>query len=186
MKRLEVEKRAISFALNESIQKFRDEETESITSVSEALMKGRQLLDHVEIATRVSTRLEDLDNNQRAKTWGRDIWKAFLAFEAYARAGFSGNFYQWCSSGNDFSWFSQSTAVKESDTVRNDERLYAQRVLPVSTDVEPTGKIFMESHLKFRGSMAPRLYFFDDTKGKTQKVYVGGIDPHSRWENTTT
>ena len=186
MKRLEVEKRAISFALNESIQKFRDEETESITSVSEALMKGRQLLDHVEIATRVSTRLEDLDNNQRAKTWGRDIWKAFLAFEAYARAGFSGNFYQWCSSGNDFSWFSQSTAVKESDTVRNDERLYAQRVLPVSTDVEPTGKIFMESHLKFRGSMAPRLYFFDDTKGKTRKVHVGGIDPHSRWENTTT
>lgn len=185
-KRLEMEKRAISFALNESIQKFRDEETESITSVSEALLKGRQLLDHVEIASNVSTRLEDLDNNQRAKTWGRDIWKAFLAFEAYARAGFSGNFYQWCSSGNDFSWFSQSTAVKESETVRKDERLYAQRVLPVSTDVEPAGKIFMESHLKFRGSMAPRLYFFDDTKGKTRKVHVGGLDPHNRWENTTT
>ena len=185
-KRLEMEKRAISFALNESIQNFRDEETESITSVSEALTKGKQLLDHVEIAEKVSTRLDDLDNNQRAKTWGRDIWKAFLAFEAYARSGYTGNFYQWCSSGNDFSWFSQSTALKESDTVHNDERLYAQRVLPITTEVDPRGKVFMESHLKFRGSMAPRLYFFDDTKGKTQKVHIGGIDPHSRWENTTT
>ena len=64
-KRLEMEKRAISFALNESIQNFRDEETESITSVSEALTKGKQLLDHVEIAENVSTRLDDLDNNQR-------------------------------------------------------------------------------------------------------------------------
>lgn len=185
-KRLEMEKRAISFALNESIQNFRDEETESITSVSEALTKGKQLLDHVEIAEKVSTRLDDLDNNQRAKTWGRDIWKAFLAFEAYARSGYTGNFYQWCSSGNDFSWFSQSTALKESDTVHNDERLYAQRVLPITTEVDPRGKVFMESHLKFRGSMAPRLYFFDDTKGKTLKVHIGGIDPHSRWENTTT
>ena len=111
--------------------------------------------------------------------------ETFASARSVCRAGFSGNFYQWCSSGNDFSWL-QSTAVKESDTVRDDECLYAQRVLPVSTDVEPTGKIFMESHLKFRGSMAPRLYFFDDTKGKTRKVHVGGIDPHSRWENTTT
>ena len=76
-KRLEMEKRAISFALNESIQNFRDEETESITSVSEALTKGKQLLDHVEIAEKVSTRLDDLDNNQRAKTWGEIFGKLF-------------------------------------------------------------------------------------------------------------
>ena len=33
----------------------------------------------------------------------------------------------------------------------------------------------MESHLKFRGSMAPRLYFFDDTKGKLRKYTSEGL-----------
>ena len=44
----------------------------------------------------------------------------------------------------------------------------------------------MESHIKFHGTLAPRMYFFDDTSGVTKKVHIGGIDPHSRWENTTT
>ncbi|MEE2682919.1 MAG: hypothetical protein VYD77_03195 [Actinomycetota bacterium] len=185
-KRLDMERRAISFAMHENVQNFRDEETQSIDSVAEALERGRELLDLVAIPKDVSLRLEDMDNNQRSKTWGRDIWKAFLAFEAYARTRYSGNFYQWCSSGSDFSWYAQGTALKESDNVRTDERLYQQRVLPVSHEVSQSGKIFMEAHLKFRGNMAPRLYFYDDTKGMTGKIHVGGIDPHSRWENTTT
>ena len=185
-KRLDMERRAISFAMNEDVQNFRDEETQSIDSIADALERGRELLDLVAIPKDVSLRLEDMDNNQRSKTWGRDIWKAFLAFEAYARTRYSGNFYQWCSSGSDFSWYAQGTALKESDNVRTDERLYQQRVLPVAHEVSESGKIFMEAHLKFRGNMAPRLYFYDDTKGMTGKVHVGGIDPHSRWENTTT
>ncbi len=185
-KQLDVTKRAINWALNEDVKNFRDEETESIGSIAEALEMGRDLLDRVEIAKNVSIRLEDMDNNQRSKTWGRDIWQAFLAFEAYARTPYSGNFYQWCSSGSDFSWHAQGTSMKESDNVRKDERLYNQRVLPVAHEVNASGKIFMEAHLKFRGAMAPRLYFYDDTKGETGKIHVGGIDPHSRWENTTT
>ena len=76
--------------------------------------------------------------------------------------------------------------MKESDNVRNHERLYKQRVLPVSPEVDNSGRVFMEAHLKFSGRLAPRMYFYDDTKGVTGKIHIGGIDPHSRWENTTT
>ena len=76
--------------------------------------------------------------------------------------------------------------MRESETVHNNERLKSQRILPVATELDPTGKIFMEAHLKFGGTSAPRLYFFDDSKGVTGKIHIGGLDPHSRWENTTT
>ena len=76
--------------------------------------------------------------------------------------------------------------MKESDNVLNHERLYKQRVLPVSSEVDDSERVFMEAHLKFSGGLAPRLYFFDDTKGITGKIHIGGIDPHSRWENSTT
>ena len=76
--------------------------------------------------------------------------------------------------------------MRESENVRQRPYLYNQRVLPVDREVEDSGKIFMESHIKFHGTLAPRMYFFDDTSGVTKKVHIGGIDPHSRWENTTT
>ena len=56
----------------------------------------------------------------------------------------------------------------------------------ISPEVDDSGRVFMEAHLKFSGRLAPRMYFYDDTKGVTGKIHIGGIDPHSRWENTTT
>jgi len=110
-----------------------------------------------------------------------------LAFNGYVDSGFSGNFLKWCeASGDTFAWHAQNISMRESETVHNNERLRNQRILPVSTVVDADGKTFMEAHLKFGGSSAPRLYFFDDSKGKTGKIHIGGIDPHSRWENTTT
>jgi hypothetical protein len=185
-KRQEIERRSVEFLINEDLQNMRDQLTDSIASVEEALFRGRKSLEYVVIPQGVSTRLEDLDAHQRSRTWGRAIWKALLAFEAFARSGFNGNFLQWCSVGSDFGWYSQGTAMKESDNVRNHERLYKQRVLPVSPEVDNSGRVFMEAHLKFSGRLAPRMYFYDDTKGVTGKIHIGGIDPHSRWENTTT
>ena len=159
----------------------------SISSISEALDRGRAVLRNVVIPQNVSERIADLDGNPRSRSWGRSIWGALLAFNVFAESEFSGNFLKWCAtSGDPFAWHAQNISMRESDTVHNTERLRNQRVLPVSTEIDPSGRAFMEAHLKFGGSTAPRLYFLDDTKGRTGKIHIGGLDPHSRWENTTT
>ena len=94
---------------------------------------------------------------------GRDIWKAWHSHthDLDTQETFiNGVQAEMISHG-----FAKTT--KESDTVHNDERLYAQRVLPITTEVDPRGKVFMESHLKFRAWALS--YFFDDTKGKNSK-----------------
>ena len=186
-KRSDLEMRFMDFALTENLKRMRKESVYSISSISEALERGRSVLRNVVIPVHVSNMLDDLEGNQRSRSWGRSIWDALLAFNVYVDSGFSGNFLKWCeASGDTFAWHAQNISMRESETVHNNERLRNQRILPVSTVVDADGKTFMEAHLKFGGSTAPRLYFFDDSKGKTGKIHIGGIDPHSRWENTTT
>ena len=185
--RSDIELRFMDFALTEDLKRMRKESVYSISSISEAIDRGRAVLRNVVIPQNVSEMIDDLEGNQRSRSWGRSIWDALLAFNVFAESEFSGNFLKWCAtSGDPFAWHAQNISMRESDTVHNTERLRNQRVLPVSTDIDPSGKTFMEAHLKFGGSTAPRLYFLDDTKGKTGKIHVGGLDPHSRWENTTT
>ena len=47
----------------------------------------------------------------------------------------------------------------------------------------------MEAHLKpvqGGGMQIPRIYFYDDTKGRTGKVHVGFIGPHDRMPNLSS
>ncbi len=185
--RTDKERLLIEFALTEDLKQMRKESVYSISSISEALDRGRAVLRNVVIPQNVSERIDDLDGNPRSRSWGRSIWGALLAFNVFAESEFSGNFLKWCAtSGDPFAWHAQNISMRESDTVHNTERLRNQRVLPVSTEIDPSGRAFMEAHLKFGGSTAPRLYFLDDTKGRTGQIHIGGLDPHSRWENTTT
>ena len=185
--RTDVELRFIDFAMSENLKRMRKESVYSISSISEALERGRTVLRKVQIPHNVSSMLEDLEGNQRSRSWGRSIWDALLAFNVFAESQFNGNFLKWCeTSGDAFVWHAQNISMRESETVHSNERLRSQRVLPVATELDPSGKVFMEAHLKFGGSSAPRLYFYDDSKGATGKIHIGGLDPHSRWENTTT
>jgi len=182
----ELESMAIKFNLSRSVRGASREHSSQVTSVKEAIEKGRNLLPYLAIPEDVSRQLEELDRNARAESWARSIFQAFLALCAYAEEGSSGNFYEWNKLGKEFSIPQRDIAIFESDNVRQREKLRKQRVLPVSTQVDESGRVFMESHIKFHGNLAPRLYFFDDTDGLTGKIHIGGIDPHSRWENTTT
>ena len=185
--RTDVELRFIDFAMSENLKRMRKESVYSISSITEALERGRTVLRKVQIPHNVSNMLEDLEGNQRSRTWGRSIWDALLAFNVFAESQFNGNFLKWCeTSGDAFVWHAQNISMRESETVHSNERLRSQRILPVATELDPSGKVFMEAHLKFGGSSAPRLYFYDDSKGATGKIHIGGLDPHSRWENTTT
>lgn len=78
---------------------------------------------------------------------------------------------------------------RESETVTDCERFSEQRCLPVDPRVDPSGRVHMWAHLKIAqggGPTAPRVYFYDDTRGPTGKVHVGFIGPHRYMENTKT
>ena len=65
--------------------------------------------------------------------------------------------------------------------VHNDseENLRKLRIFPVSHEIDSSESIYMGAHLKIaNGLLAPRLYFHDDTWGKTQKIHVGYVGRH--------
>lgn|GEM_PF-6795698 len=71
--------------------------------------------------------------------------------------------------------------MTESYTVVQNARLRATRVLPIDKTVASDGTIEMLLHLKIAegvGSNIPRMYFHDDTAGKTGKIHVGFFGPH--------
>jgi|GEM_PF-758817 len=136
--------------------------------------------------------LKVLDSTVNAGSWGNLSWLAFQSLHAFATAtaeGWNkGGFYEWClNSGNPVAWKAspKKLAMNESATVRNNSKLKQCRILPVSTDVDPSGQLFMESHIKIAtggGNLAPRIYFhFDNT---TCTMHVGFYGPHKHMPNT--
>ena len=75
----------------------------------------------------------------------------------------------------------------ESETVNNSPKLRQARMFRISTDVSPSGTIYMQAHLKIAtggGNLAPRIYFhFDDEQCR---VHVGFFGPHKLVPNTKT
>ena len=184
-----LETMAIRHNLSRSIRGASSDHSREIRSVSQAIEKADKYLNnYLEIPENVSLQLDKMDQTDRSESWGKSIFKAFLALSAYAQDGSGGNFYDWNAKGLEFAIPKGDIAMTESENVRQRQYLREQRMLPVAIELDPSGKIFMEAHIKFRGNLSPRLYFFDDTgpESRTGKIHIGGIDPHSRWENTTT
>ena len=186
---IELEKikdRYVEFAMDSTAEVFIATQISEIRSIHDAIENGRKL-PHVEIPQNVSEYLQDLESANSARTWAMDMYRAFLSLEAYARSSVDADYQQWCKeSASDWVWYANQIAMHESQVVKNETKFRQQRVLPVSTEVSSSGTIFMEAHLKFRGKLQPRIYFYDDTKGRSGKVHIGGIDPHHRWQNTTS
>jgi len=63
----------------------------------------------------------------------------------------------------------------ESESVERNPDLRNQRFLNVPIDVDPSGKVFMFSHI----TIGKRLHIhFYDNFAKTKKIYIGRIGPH--------
>jgi hypothetical protein len=161
-------------------------------SMSEALALGRSLLSHVAIPAGVERDIEELDRHLNSVSWGELTWRGLRALHCYAEGGFDGNFKAWCQNGGHaFAWTAndKKLALRESETVETNRKLAAQRRFPVDPAVDESGSVVMWSHLKIAeggGPMAPRVYFFDDTRGSTAKVHIGFVGPHRYTENTRT
>ncbi|WP_419855363.1 hypothetical protein [Candidatus Poriferisodalis sp.] len=154
-----------------------------VTSIRQALSLARINLRKVEIPPEAEHRIADLDSAIESRSWARSVFDGLLALEVYAHKGSDfGDFRDWCArSKHERAWFANAKklAMNESEEVMRRSELRQHRVLPVSKGVDPSGRTVMQSHLKLaNGSMAPRLYFHDDTRGPTGKVHVGYIGPH--------
>ena len=149
----------------------------------QALELARANLLKVEIPPEAEARVVELDNAIEARSWARSVFDGLLALEAYAHSGAGfGDFREWCKSGkHPRAWYANSKklAMRESEEVMRRSELSRLRDMPVSSRVRSSGRITMEAHLKLsNGSLAPRLYFYDDSGGRTGKVHVGYIGPH--------
>ncbi len=154
-----------------------------VTSIRQALSLARINLRKVEIPPEAENRIADLDRAIESRSWARSVFDGLLALEVYAHKGADfGDFRDWCArSKHERAWFANAKklAMNESEEVMRRPELRQHRLLPVSVGVDPSGRTVMQSHLKLaNGSMAPRLYFHDDTRGATGKVHVGYIGPH--------
>jgi len=136
--------------------------------------------------------LDGINSAPQATAWGNTCWRGFRALAGFAEArtgGFAGGFYDWCKSDPPLGWpaTSKKLSMTESPTVQNNSTLSGKRVLPIATDVDPSGRVLMLAHLKIAeggGNLAPRVYFHDDTAGPTKKVHVGFVGPHYLMPNT--
>lgn len=161
-------------------------------TVGAAIDRAINELSHVVIHPDAGRDLEDIDGHDNGPAWASKIWRGLQALDAYGKAGFDGNFKAWCTKGDDpLVWpaTDKKLAMRESESVQSNERFRRQRILPVASEVDPSGQITMWSHLKISeggGRLAPRVYFHDDTRGPTGRVHVGFIGPHHYMENTRT
>ena len=128
--------------------------------------------------------LADCDGALEGGSWAKSAWRALRALDAYANAAPEAQvgFWQWCQNPTSkWSWpaTDKKLAMSESQSTMN--AFGHLRMLPVSPDVDASGCIEMQSHIKVSqggGENIPRIYFHDDTGGTTGKVHVGFIGPH--------
>ena len=153
-------------------------------TVADAIEMAGRYLEGVVVAEGAGVAIDKLDRAAEARAWARAIWGGMLALNAYALEAhqFAGSFFEWCrNSGHRLAWPAgqKKLAMSESETVMSVDRLRAHRLLPVDWRVDASGRVLMQAHLKISsGSLAPRVYFHDDTSGPTGKIHVGFVGPH--------
>ncbi len=163
-------------------------EAAAAVSLTGVIAMARERCDRLVIPDAALREIDALESDEKSGNWARELWKGLQALQAYAEESsfFTGGFWEWCQhSSNPLTWHasSQKLAMSESDTVKNDSRLWRMRRFVVDKKVSPNGYQHMEAHLKISeggGQHIPRLYFHDDVKGKgrTGQVHIGFIGPH--------
>ena len=167
----------------------------TVASVSDAVeMAVKYLADRLVIPDEALHDLDQLDAAATSTAWGQTSWEGFLALHAYASdraTGWDGGgFWEWClNSGNSRAWRAseKKLAMAESERVDNSPKLRRTREFPVATDVDPSGRIYMQAHLKIAtggGNLAPRIYFHFDNQHC--RMHVGFFGPHKWLPNTKT
>lgn len=167
---------------------------DDVQDTSEAVLAAQTYLaDRIVIPDAAVQQLEGIDTSPSAYAWANTTWRGLLSladFVTAQRGGFDGDFWAFCRTGHG-GWpaTEKKLAMVESESVRASAKLSSARSFEVDECVDPSGRKYMESHLKISeggGDLAPRVYFYDDTKGATGLMHVGFIGPHHLVPNTRT
>ncbi|MXX42657.1 MAG: hypothetical protein F4190_03070 [Acidimicrobiales bacterium] len=130
----------------------------------------------------VEAAVAKLDKSGRRQGRGRAVMEALRALHAYALDGMrDGDFKHWCERGGSSGvcYSANRVAMSESVGVQRSERMAHARRFQVDPALDVSGRREMTAHVKLdQGETAPRLYFLDDTRGKTGKIHIGYIGPH--------
>ena len=170
-----------------------DYEAPPAATIAGVIEIARDQCEHVAIPDAALREIDTLDADEKAADWARELWKGLRALNAYAAESehFQGGFWEWCEHSNSehnvWPASDKKLAMSESDTVMQTARLWKARRFKIDNQVEPQGYIHMIAHLKITeggGQHIPRLYFHDDTGGRTGHVHVGFIGPHRLVPNT--
>jgi len=127
----------------------------------------------------------ELDSQDGRGVYAKQAWAALLAMEHYAQrqgsTGFNGDFQAFCKEFGDIAISPSKVIMRESETTSASKQMRADRTFHVAGN-----EVFMESHIRIGGGKppAPRLYFFDDTKGETAKVHIGYFGEHLQTKST--
>jgi hypothetical protein len=165
-----------------------------LDTIPDALAYAREKYPRVSIPETVDPPAEELcvHDPQAQRRWAQRITDALKALDAYAKAKqrperpFSGNFYTFCQSSGASAVPIGAIQLTESPFLMQQPRLVEQRIFAVDPAVDPSGWMLMESHLRVQksGNPAPRVYFYDDTRGATGRIHIGYVGKHL--DNTHT
>lgn len=169
---------------------------DTVQDIEEAVLAAQSYLtEWLEIPEDAARDLEKLTTAPTASAWGNSTWRALRALATYAQDNaegkIAGGFWEWCASGRPGTWpaTAKKLSMTESDSVLNNAKARRARTLPVSKNISPDGQVEMLAHMKIAeggGGLAPRVYFYDDTNGRTGKMHVGFIGPHYIMPNKST
>jgi hypothetical protein len=136
---------------------------------------------------KVESEVDKLRGQVQERIWINRSWEALMALEEYARlkkergAEELPHFHAYLLDPKAEHVIPRTRySGTESKGVMMNSRFVAARTLPVPTQVDPSGKIVMEAHIRIGSGKppAPRMHFHDDTSGSTGKIYVGHLGPH--------
>jgi hypothetical protein len=150
---------------------------------SDAIAEARTSLSLLVIPESVDDGAFALDEHGN-QSWPQKAWTALQALNAYAEArrdgGYQGDFKTYCEQGGEVVLPTRWVGRHESEQTRNNQRFSDLRVLTVSVEVDPTGRIFMGGHIRIQagGTPCPRIHFHDDTGGTTGKIHIGWFGDH--------
>lgn len=154
------------------------------STIAATVSEVRRFSKFVVIPNEALQEIDQLDTLIASEVWAGDIIRLFASFEAYGMAKsfgeFRGGYFQWAKKKGDYP--STKIAMTESESTRRSSELRDSRTFPIDTAVKESGQIEMFAHAKIQAkgsSQIPRVFFHDDTNGKTGKIHVGFIGPHS-------
>ncbi|QDN94993.1 hypothetical protein FNV58_01275 (plasmid) [Streptomyces sp. RLB1-9] len=153
-------------------------------SWQELLELAPELLEHVQVLDSVRAPLQKLYGHASSGSWLRRTWDTLEALNAYVAAKKEhgsqvlphfATYLEWPQATDLIprTWFRPSeVSLERTGSSWKQTRMF---------EVPGLGEVFMGLHVRIgqgSGGLAPRMHFYDDTCGPTEKVHVGYIGPH--------